>query len=983
MRSLLPSIAVQGFEGYPNLTMNKEFVNSALTRLILFSAANNFAGLNGLPQSILECLRNPTNMRLLQELQSANSPEAEAFAENLFYAAVESSNAGIVEYLLQTNAVDLNKLVCNQQGLRCTPIERAVTLESMEVTRVLIHAKVDPNKTLRRNYNQGALEIAMSRCSQSYLNLELVRMLLGAGAILNIERLDKYRLPDSSDTLVLLINFYFNAYATRHIGTKILELVLRAAWDEEFGGRRKSEPWDLAWNIIIGMVEIDFTNAINILTETRANLSFALDIAAEQGHLELVKTLLRSGTIPTVDFLSRGIKSGNEELVRYLLDAGADASGRCSTIARNDTGRDDCGSVFVPPPHWAHHWVSLPGRSYTTPLAEAIRLGNFQILELLQSRGARLQIVEKSQFSAALTAASEVRNIRFVRELLDIRSVHELLDMEPILDGHELIGPLLASVRGSQEEIVTMILDNGATAIRSKVMESLRSYEVEYDKENFENLPIQQALLHASKVGHISIVQKLLDLTSTFGGLHLSSSLLASIKGNHEQVALMLLDAGANPASKCVAAALNIENFELVRSLLDADVYLGGFHRSCDHLSGPCPRPLLVLRATNLNAYSITERIIAYGADVNEFCQSCESETPLVAAVRKQDIKLAKLLLDNGADIDLCASYPKGVTPLTAAITQGDVTMTDFLLARGANSADEGALYAAILRNDLLTERLLEVFAKQYPYRKKGFGCELMKRAIELGNLNIIRRLLLLPVDLVGFLDASTFPDELDDAFPDAILLTPLGWAIIKDQGKHLDIVRIMLEADCDPNSTVLEQYVDGTFLKTALLVAIDTGNLGMVRLLVDHGARVNRPAAMGVKRTPLQHAAQIGSFDIVEYLLKEGAEVNAPPARNGGATALQLAAIGGYIGIAELLLNVGADPNAPAAKVNGRTAIEGAAEFGRVDMLRLLTNGGAMMDWRQFERASWIAEKNGHVATKKYLKSLFHETVSVEELLS
>jgi ankyrin repeat protein len=79
----------------------------------------------------------------------------------------------------------------------------------------------------------------------------------------------------------------------------------------------------------------------------------------------------------------------------------------------------------------------------------------------------------------------------------------------------------------------------------------------------------------------------------------------------------------------------------------------------------------------------------------------------------------------------------------------------------------------------------------------------------------------------------------------------------------------------------------------------------------------------------------------------------------------------------------VGADPNAPAAKVNGRTAIEGAAEFGRVDMLRLLTNGGAMMDWRQFERASWIAEKNGHVATKKYLKSLFHETVSVEELLS
>jgi ankyrin repeat protein len=757
-------------------------------------------------------------------------------------------------------------------------------------------------------------------------------------------------------------------------------------------------PWDLAWNIIIGMAEADFTNAINILTERRANLRFAIDIAAEQGHLELVKTLLRSGTIPTVDFLSRGIKSGNEELVRYLLDAGADPSGRCSTIARNDTGRDDCGWVFVPPPYWAHQpkpsvpWHP-PSRSYTytTPLAEAIRLGNFRILELLQSRGARLQIVQKSRFSAALTAASEVGNILFVRELLDIRSVHELLDMEPILDGHELIGPLLASVRGSQEEIVTMILDNGATAIRSKVMESLRSHEVKYYNTNFEDLPIQQALLHASKVGHISIVQKLLDLTSTFGGLHLSSSLLASIKCNHEQVALLLLDAGAIPSSKCVAAALNVKNFELVKSLLDADVYLGGCYQAdepCGHYSPPCPRPLLVLRATSLGAYSITERIIAYGADVNEFCQSYESEiseTALVTAVRKQDIKLAELLLDSGADIGLCASHPKGVTPLTAAITQGDVTMTGFLLARGANSADEGALYAGMLRNDLLTERLLEVFAKQYPHGKKGFGCGLMKRAIELGNPDIIRRLLLLPLDLDGFVDTSTFPDEITDASPDDGLLTPLGWAIMKDQGKHLDVVRMMLEADCDPNSTVLKQYVDSTstFLKTALLVAIDTGNLRMVRLLVDHGARVNSLAAMSVSRTPLQHAAEIGSFDIVEYLLSEGAEVNAPPARSGGATALQLAAIGGYIGIAELLLNVGADPNAPAAKANGRTAIEGAAEFGRVDMLTLLTNGGAMVDWRQFERASWMAEKNGRVATKKYLESLFHETVSVEELLS
>jgi ankyrin repeat protein len=227
------------------------------------------------------------------------------------------------------------------------------------------------------------------------------------------------------------------------------------------------------------------------------------------------------------------------------------------------------------------------------------------------------------------------------------------------------------------------------------------------------------------------------------------------------------------------------------------------------------------------------------------------------------------------------------------------------------------------------------------------------------------------------------FPNGYLDGLPDRGGITTLGYAIIKDKGKHLDIVRIILEAGDDPNGNVFEQHVNDKIFKSALLVAVNTGNLEMVQLLVSHGARVNCLTAMGVKRTPLQTAAEIGSFDIVEYLLSEGAEINAPPARSGGATSLQLAAIGGYTGIAELLLNSGADPNAPAAKANGRTAIEGAAEFGRIDMLRLLTNAGAKMDWRQFETAAWLAEKNGHIATKKYLGAIFHETVSVEELLS
>jgi len=984
LRSLLPRVAVQDFEGCLNLTLNEEFVNSALTRLVISSTINNFAGLDGIPHSILECLQNPTNMRLLQDLQSANGPEVAAFAEKLFLAAVESSNAGIVEYLLRMNALDPNKLVCNHKGNRYTPIERAVQLDSMEVTRVLIHARADPKKTLERPYyyNQGALETALMIkfpwWSGRSVNIELVRMLLDAGAVLDPERLKMTDfLPGPSrtkmDKLLLVINIHYSASATRHTVKGILVGILRAA--AKCSKREEASIyWDSAWSAIVGMAESDFAKTINFLSQEPAIREFTLNMAAEQGHLELVKALLGSRTIPTAVYLCRGIRSGDEELVRYLLDAGADASGHCSTPAVTNGDLED-GARLLP-------CRFFPLRSlhpYTTPLAEAIRLGNVQILEILQSRGSWLKIEEKPRFIAALTAAVEVGDIRLVREFLGIHSVQKVLNMGLILDGEGLLGLVLSAVLCNQEESVTMILDNEATAIRSKVTEIFWSYECQSWHSESEESPIQQALSHASGAGHTSIVRKLLGLITAFGGRYLRRSLLASIEGNHEQVALMLLDAGADLSSGCVEAALRVKNFELVNALLEADAIL--VDEPCDHLPESCFHSLLVLEATKLGDYSILERIIAHGADVDVF--NNKSATALAVAVEKQDIRLVQLLLDSGADINLCARYPEGVTPLAAAVLQGDVTMTDLLLARGADPADVKALYTGLLRNDSITEKLLQAFAKKHPHGKKGFGFEVMEKAIELGNLDIIRQLLLLPVDLGCWAEILEIPQGYLYGLPDEGGITTLGWAIIKDKGKHLDIVQMILEAGDDPNANVFKQHVDGTIFKTALLVAVDTGNLEMVQLLIGHGAMVNCLTTMGVKRTPLQTAAEIGSFDIVEYLLSKGAEINAPPARSGGATSLQLAAIGGYIGIAELLLKLGADPNAPAAKVNGRTAMEGAAEFGRVDMLRLLTNAGAKMDWRQFETAAWLAEKNGHIATKKYLDAIFHETVSVEELLS
>ncbi|KAF8863017.1 hypothetical protein BDZ45DRAFT_553690, partial [Acephala macrosclerotiorum] len=68
-----------------------------------------------------------------------------------------------------------------------------------------------------------------------------------------------------------------------------------------------------------------------------------------------------------------------------------------------------------------------------------------------------------------------------------------------------------------------------------------------------------------------------------------------------------------------------------------------------------------------------------------------------------------------------------------------------------------------------------------------------------------------------------------------------------------------------DPNSIVSNGH------QTALLVAIDESNLGLVKILIAAGADANPSLGSGVERTPLQLAVEKGQMDIVNILLGNG----------------------------------------------------------------------------------------------------------------
>jgi len=221
-------------------------------------------------------------------------------------------------------------------------------------------------------------------------------------------------------------------------------------------------------------------------------------------------------------------------------------------------------------------------------------------------------------------------------------------------------------------------------------------------------------------------------------------------------------------------------------------------------------------------------------------------------------------------------------------------------------------------------------------------------------------------------------------------MLTPLGLAIIGLSGfceSNIGSVELLLRAGSDPNGIARIKKAGTRIGQTALMLALETGCKDLVRLLVVHGADVNKKTHLFIKRTPLQYAAELGNLDMVQLLLELGAEVNGEPSIWSGGTALQFAAISGNCNLAAELLERGAQLHAPPSKVNGRWPLEGAAENGRLDMIQFLWRAKEFfLDDTGFERrhclrAMDFARGNGHLGCRDLVSEL--SGVSVDELES
>lgn len=227
--------------------------------------------------------------------------------------------------------------------------------------------------------------------------------------------------------------------------------------------------------------------------------------------------------------------------------------------------------------------------------------------------------------------------------------------------------------------------------------------------------------------------------------------------------------------------------------------------------------------------------------------------SPLIDAVKKQDVQAVRAILKQRADLN--AAEADGFTALHWAAQRNNTQLVEILLAAGANAKantryNVTPLYLASLN----------------------------------GNAQMMERLLNAGADANGTAEDGQ---------------TMLMTAALS--GKP-DAVRLLLTRGAKVNAT--EPYKG----QTALMWAAAEGNTAAVDVLLEAGADIKAKSPGGF--TPLLFAVRNAHIDTVETLLKHGANVNdvAPD----GSSALSMATVNAYYELAAVLLDRGANPNLP-----------------------------------------------------------------------
>jgi ankyrin repeat protein len=415
----------------------------------------------------------------------------------------------------------------------------------------------------------------------------------------------------------------------------------------------------------------------------------------------------------------------------------------------------------------------------------------------------------------------------------------------------------------------------------------------------------------------------------------------------------------ANDGSSALLWAAYHSNAEMTKALLAA----GAAVDAANHY-GVTP----LLQASRNGDVEVMQALLDAGAEPTRW--HAEGETPLMAASRTGRVDAVKLLLSKGSFVNAADPFQEE-TALMWASAEGHVEVVKALLAAGADPNQKAHVSTITTR-------------KNADHPSGGFTALMF--AVRNGHEDVAKALI-----------AGGADPKLTNA--DGATATIV--AIVNDR---FDLAKELIDLGADPNDGSLFFAVDMHDATTDMrahdgsrLQPNHPNNLtalGLVKVLLDVGADVNKPfvgalhsttlcCGAAINSSPFYRAATAADVEVLKLLLAKGAQVEWSPAEvkpkdgkgparpnpNAGRTPLMAAIKGGQgapiaggpgftrigppvfrepgsrdpLEALNLLLAAGANPNAKAG--DGSTPLHQAVQEEHVGMIRALAAAGGKLD--------------------------------------
>jgi ankyrin repeat protein len=629
-----------------------------------------------------------------------------------------------------------------------------------------------------------------------------------------------------------------------------------------------------------------------------------------------------------------------------------------------------------------------------SPLASAAEWGHVEVVDVLVSAGADVNIVVREGDSTSTPLITAIRCGSDISDGDVIRMVRILLlaGADPngvATSGREVETPLGAAMRRGSIELIQLLLGNGARVNEQSFVEAVRCCDINVVKLLLNSgCQVTESAVECAVEDNSTMVFFLLGITDKrIKERCKTAALIKSIECGKMALIQELRVSGAQlvrnyryKLGDAIRQVIKAGNTPILRFLLDEK---SGYRTlSLESLNTG------LWTAINNHRNDIVQLLLEAGAEVNNTGGSLKfNRSPLLEAITKKDSNLSKQLLVAGAAVnDRYGTHGSGTvgyssrTVLPAVVDWGYYPLIQDIINAGAEvdaleqDGSRTPLFVAVeKKNKEAIKLLIDAGANVNASEAVLTGKTALMAASRNNDLLTVRYLLELGADsdegsLVAGITGSV---ELVQTLLEARLhrykrySRGYGCAALQHAIKLKDatMIKLLLAKGIDANAIfhrkvgdqavseyLFPQTSGGPFLeirKSALGFAIisdKSKDSGIVRLLLQFGADPNSIVA-GDHHTALLAAIHEGNLGLVKVLLAAGADAN-PTLSNltfgVKHTPLQLAVLEGRLDIVNILLDSGADINIPPFDRYGATALQFAAIGGYIGIAQLLIQRGA-----------------------------------------